>query len=185
MGILMEQVTDIFLKRLIDITSQNPSQCYQCGKCSAGCPVRDFLETPPNRIVRFVQLGLYELALTSASIWLCAGCLTCTSRCPKNFDLAKFMDALRQIAVQDKIEPADKKVFKFHKAFMNQVKKHGRSYELGLIRDYKLSTGDFLQDIDAAPSAFMKGKISITPHNIKDKEKIKKIINKAAESDSP
>jgi len=181
----MEQVTDIFLKRLIDITSQNPSQCYQCGKCSAGCPVRDFLETPPNRIVRFVQLGLYELALTSASIWLCAGCLTCTSRCPKNFDLAKFMDALRQIAVQDKIEPADKKVFKFHKAFMNQVKKHGRSYELGLIRDYKLSTGDFLQDIDAAPSAFMKGKISITPHNIKDKEKIKKIINKAAESDSP
>jgi len=123
--------------------------------------------------------------LTSASIWLCAGCLTCTSRCPKNFDLAKFMDALRQIAVQDKIEPADKKVFKFHKAFMNQVKKHGRSYELGLIRDYKLSTGDFLQDIDAAPSAFMKGKISITPHNIKDKEKIKKIINKAAESDSP
>jgi len=181
----MEQVTDIFLKRLIDITSQNPSQCYQCGKCSAGCPVRDFLETPPNRIVRFVQLGLYELALTSASIWLCAGCLTCTSRCPKNFDLAKFMDTLRQIAVQDKIEPADKKVFKFHKAFMNQVKKHGRSYELGLIRDYKLSTGDFLQDIDAAPSAFMKGKISITPHNIKDKEKIKKIINKAAESDSP
>jgi hypothetical protein len=42
-----------------------------------------------------------------------------------------------------------------------------------------LSSGDFLQDIDAAPSAFMKGKISIMPHNVKEKEKIQKIINKA------
>lgn len=179
MGILMEQFKDTFLKRLIGITSQNPSSCYQCGKCSAGCPVRDFLDTPPNRVVRFVQLGLYDKALISSSIWMCAGCLTCTSRCPKNFDLTKFMDALRQIAVQDNIKPGDKKVFKFHKAFMKQLKKHGRSYELGLIRDYKLSSGDFFQDIDAAPSAFMKGKISIMPHNIKEKEKIQKIINKA------
>ena len=180
-----KMISDSFLERLIKITSQDPSHCYQCGKCSAGCPIRDYLDTPPNRVVRFVQLGLYDRALNLSSIWMCAGCLTCTSRCPNNFDLAKFMDALRQIAVQDKIEPSDKRVIKFHKAFMKQLKNHGRSYELGLIRDYKLSTGDFFQDIDAAPSAFINGKISIKPHNIKGKEKLKEIINKASESVSP
>lgn len=169
-----------FQGRIEKITSQNPSQCYQCGKCSAGCPVRDFLTEPPNRIVRLVQLGLHKQALESSTIWMCAGCLTCSSRCPKNFDLAKFMDALRQISIEDNIKPADPKVQKFHKSFLNQIKRYGRSYELGLLIDYKLATGDLLQDIDAAPSAILKGKISFIPHTIKNKNAVNKLINKVS-----
>ncbi|MCX6165602.1 MAG: 4Fe-4S dicluster domain-containing protein, partial [Ignavibacteriae bacterium] len=58
---------------ITDITSQNPELCYQCGKCSAGCPLRNYMEDAPNVIVRYIQLGLYEKALNSATIWLCAG----------------------------------------------------------------------------------------------------------------
>jgi heterodisulfide reductase subunit C len=164
--------------RIKEITSQHVSQCYQCGKCSAGCPVRDNLSMPPNRVVRLVQLGMYKEALSSSTIWMCAGCQTCSSRCPKNFDLAKFMDAMRQISIEENIKPADPKIRKFHSAFLKQIKSHGRSYELGMLINYKLATGDLLQDVDAAPSTLLKGKISVFPHNIKDRNAINKIIDK-------
>jgi heterodisulfide reductase subunit C2 len=79
------------------------------------------MEIPPNRVVRYLQLGLYDLALNSASIWLCAGCQTCSSRCPKNFEIAKLMDALRQISIELGVKPKDEKVLKFHKAFLRKI----------------------------------------------------------------
>lgn len=165
-------------EEIIANTSQNPNICYQCGKCSAGCPIRNYMEDSPNKIIRYIQLGLYEKALNSDTIWLCAGCLTCSTRCPKEFDLAKFMDALREIALKEGIKVKEKNLLKFHKAFLNQIKKHGRAYELGLVREYKLATGDLMSDVDVAPAMFMKGKIGILPHNIKDRKGMKDIFEK-------
>lgn len=160
------------------ITSQSVLQCYQCGKCSAGCPVRDYMDDSPNRVVRFVQLGFDEKALQSPTIWLCAGCLTCSSRCPQNFDLAKFMDAMRQISLREKNILNENDTIEFHKAFLNQIKKHGRAFEFGFIGEYKMKTRNFLQDVDVAPEMFIKGKIGLFPHEVKDKEGIKKIFDK-------
>lgn len=163
---------------IADITSQNPELCYQCGKCSAGCPLRNYMEEAPNVIVRYIQLGLYEKALSSSTIWLCAGCLTCSSRCPKNFDLAKFMDAVREIALKNGIKVKDKNILKFHKAFLKQIKNNGKSYEVGLVRDYKLASFDLFSDVENSPKLFLDGKLSIFPHKVKGKDKIKSIFEK-------
>ncbi|TRZ64307.1 heterodisulfide reductase subunit C [bacterium] len=163
---------------IAEITGQHPSKCYQCGKCSAGCPIREYMEQAPNVIVRYIQLGLFDKALASSTIWLCAGCLTCSTRCPQNFDLAKFMDSVREIALRNGVKVKERALLKFHKAFLSQIKNHGRTYELGLVRDYKLATGDLFSDVDAAPDMFLKGKIGIFPHNIKGKDSIKRIFEK-------
>ncbi|MCX6169133.1 MAG: 4Fe-4S dicluster domain-containing protein [Ignavibacteriales bacterium] len=169
--------TKTLSEKVKELTSQSPMICYQCGKCSAGCPVRDYMRESPNHVLRLVQLGFDEEALKSSTYWLCAGCLTCSSRCPQNFDLAKFMDAMRQIALKEGIEIGEKDTVKFHKVFLNQIKNHGKMFEFGLARDYKLTTQNFMQDVDVAPEMFIKGKISLFPHNVKDKKGIKKIFD--------
>ena len=74
--------------------------CYQCGKCTAGCPVAFAMDYGPRTIVRFLQLGMTEEALNSHSIWLCAACETCSARCPRSVEPAKMMDALKIVAGQ-------------------------------------------------------------------------------------
>ena len=75
-------------------------RCYQCGKCSAGCPVAERMDVLPNQLLRLVQLDQAAEAATSHAVWLCLSCLTCTSRCPQEVDCAGVMDALRQLALQ-------------------------------------------------------------------------------------
>ena len=152
-------------------------RCYQCGKCSAGCPVRVFMKVAPNKVVRLVQLGMDEEALKSETIWICAGCLTCSTRCPQNFDIAKFMDVLKEIAIKRGIITR-KDAMNFHRAFLKQVEANGKAFEFGLIRDYKLSTFNLFQDMDLAPEMFFKGKIKLFPHKIRNREAIKKIFNR-------
>jgi heterodisulfide reductase subunit C2 len=161
-------------------TFQDVSICYQCGKCSAGCPVRYYMDVAPNKVVRLIQLGFYEEALNSSTPWLCAGCQTCSTRCPQEFDLAKFMDAVREIALEKGVEVKEKHIMDFHKAFLDQIKWFGKSYEVGLTADYKARTLDLLTDVDSAPGLFFKGKLNILPHKIKDKESVRKIFKKTA-----
>jgi len=88
-----------FVKRVEEISGQEILACNQCGKCSAGCPAAMAMDLLPSQVIRLVQLGLEE-ALTSETIWLCASCLTCLSRCPKGVDLPRVMEALRQLVLR-------------------------------------------------------------------------------------
>ena len=172
-----EKHSSTLADKIEKLTSQSPMLCYQCGKCSAGCPVRNYMDESPNQVVRLVQLGFDDEALKSSTIWLCAGCLTCSSRCPQNFELAKFMDAMRQIAFEEDVVIEEKDTVKFHEAFLNQIKKYGRAFEFGLVQEYKLKSLNFMQDVDLAPEMFLKGKIGLFPHKIKDRDGIKKIFD--------
>jgi heterodisulfide reductase subunit C2 len=87
------------VRRLQELSGQDVMACYQCGRCSAGCPAAGFMEHLPNQIIRLVQLGMVRDALDSETIWFCAACQTCTARCPKGVDLPRLMEALRKIAL--------------------------------------------------------------------------------------
>ena len=98
-----------FIRKVAEISGQNIYQCYQCGKCSAGCPMCFAMDILPNQIIRLAQLGLDEEIASSKTIWLCASCLTCDARCPKGIDLSRIMETMRLLILRknkNHIEPS-------------------------------------------------------------------------------
>ncbi|MBW2056905.1 MAG: 4Fe-4S dicluster domain-containing protein [Deltaproteobacteria bacterium] len=84
------------------ISGQNLFACYQCGNCTAGCPVSFAMDLGPHQVIRYTLLGLDSEVLASNTFWICASCLQCTSRCPKGLDIARIMEALRTVVLRKK-----------------------------------------------------------------------------------
>jgi heterodisulfide reductase subunit C len=95
-----KKISDDFVKKIEEISGQKLLACYQCGKCSAGCPAVSEMDILPNQVIRFAQLGLKEELLESKSVWVCASCYTCNVRCPKGIKIAEVMEAVRQILLR-------------------------------------------------------------------------------------
>ncbi len=96
------KIQSSFVAKVEKLSGQNLLACYQCGKCSAGCPVVSKMDILPNQIIRFAQLGLSEDLLESEAIWLCASCMTCNVRCPKGINIAEVIEVLRQILLRQR-----------------------------------------------------------------------------------
>ena len=90
-----------FVAKIEKISGQKLLACYQCGKCSAGCPMAAHMDVLPNQIIRMAQLGMQEQLLAARSIWMCVSCLTCNSRCPKDIKIAEVIESLRMTALRD------------------------------------------------------------------------------------
>jgi len=93
-----------FVRKVKEISGEDILSCYQCGMCSAGCPLAFAMDLLPNQIIQLLQLGLEEDIAKARTIWLCASCLTCSVRCPRGLELAKVMEALRLISLRKNID---------------------------------------------------------------------------------
>jgi len=98
-----EAIRDDLVERVEELSGQNLSACYQCGKCSAGCPVVEEMDVVPSEVIRLLQLGQVESALETKTIWICASCLQCASRCPKGVEFSSICDALRAILLRRRL----------------------------------------------------------------------------------
>ncbi len=155
--------------------------CYQCGKCSAGCPISYAMDYQPRQIMRLAQLGLKDEALKSSTIWLCASCATCTTRCPREVKIASVMDVLRAMARREGYPIKERGIGVFNRAFLNAVAFGGRSYELGMIIGYKLGTFELFKDLDLGLTWVRQGKLKFIPERIRDAAAIRDIFAKTRE----
>jgi len=157
-------------------TGINVQDCYQCQKCSAGCPVAFAMDYKPNQIMQMVLLGMKERVLSSKTIWVCASCYTCSTRCPNDIDIAKVMDWLRQSALREGVSPAEKEVPLFHAALLDSIRNHGRVHELGMMARYKMKTGKFFDDFKLGWKMFSKGKLKLFPSGVRKKREIRELF---------
>jgi heterodisulfide reductase subunit C len=151
--------------------------CYQCGRCSSGCPVADFFDLTVMEVVRLACYGMEDILLKSETIWLCAACETCATRCPNDIEIAGLMDVLRSLALKKGIPPAQPRIPIFHQSFLDSVKNWGRAFEVGLLAGYKLRSGDLMGDMKLGLEMFKRGKLRIIPHTIKEKSEIREIFS--------
>src|SRR4030042_691061 len=153
-------------------TGENAFLCYQCQKCSSGCPVAEHFDLAPNQLMRAIQFGQKEIVLHSTTIWLCAMCETCATRCPHDINITKIMDALKIMAQREGIESKVPSVPLFYRAALRGIKWFGRMYEAGLmgelyLRQMMAGQPNYQQvwenEMTLALKMFKAGKLKIFP----------------------
>jgi heterodisulfide reductase subunit C len=173
------------IEKHIDVIAR---KCYQCGKCSAGCPVAEEMDFPPSMIMRLLQTETQandDKILRSYSIWVCLTCEMCLCRCPMEIDIPSAMDFLRQRSLKEKkMNPKAKKIIAFHKSFLNSIKYTGRLFELGLTLDYKRRSLSLMQDVPLAPRMIARGKLHFIPEIIKGRPQVAKIFKKTSKKEN-
>jgi heterodisulfide reductase subunit C len=180
---LQQKVAPLSLsERVAEFTDVESARCYQCGKCSAGCPLSAEMDYPPSVILHMLQRDepyFQDRILRSFTIWLCLTCEMCYARCPMEIDIPKLMDYLRQESLrQKKVNPRAKDIIRFHRSFLDSIEQTGRLYEIGLIADYKARSKHLFQDVSMAPKMLAKGKLPLFPELIKDRSGLSRIFHK-------
>jgi heterodisulfide reductase subunit C len=158
---------------------ENVYKCYQCKRCTAGCPVAPLADMHPAQIIRAVQLGDLEAAVSSKFIWLCTGCVTCSTRCPQEIDVAGVMDELRAISWQEGLVPRDRPFADILQYNFDSITRWGRLYEIELIARYKfMRPRTMMDDALLGMKMFAKGKLSLRPA-LGDRRQMKRMVAEA------
>ncbi|OIP29792.1 MAG: heterodisulfide reductase [Deltaproteobacteria bacterium CG2_30_43_15] len=92
-----------FVKKVEEISGENFHKCMQCGMCSGGCPMIEYMDIPPRRIMILTHFGLKDKVISSKTAWICATCNACSVRCPRGVELTKVMEAIRQLTLRKNI----------------------------------------------------------------------------------
>ncbi len=162
-------------------------RCIQCGTCTASCPVSYAMDVTPRQVISMFRAGAMEELLESRTIWVCASCYHCTTRCPADIQITDLIYALRRVAIETGIFPDRFPTHVFSETFIDMVTRYGRSYETGLLLLFFLRTNPLaLFGWRRAGFALWRhGRIHLRPERIKGIDGLRRIIAKAETFDLP
>jgi heterodisulfide reductase subunit C len=166
---------------LQSLTGENVMLCYQCKKCTLGCPSAYAMRMKPHELMRAIQLGLTEEIYWSATIWICLSCETCNTRCPQDINILRVIDGLREMAKGAEYYNPQSVIPAMHRIFMALVERFGKVYELGLALLINLRMLTPFKDIDMASPMLMKGKLKPLPHKSRGAKELRQVMARIRE----
>lgn len=167
-------------QRVAEMAGVNLNACYQCKRCTCGCPVSGMAQCPPSEVMRRLHLGAGDELLGSDIVWMCVSCETCSARCPMGIDVAAVMDALRRLAGERGISQGN--VPLFNRAFLKTVEVFGRTYDMAMIAAYKLGSRTLMADTEKFPTMLRKRKIALLPPAGADRRTVRRIFRNAKQN---
>ncbi len=168
-----------FLSEIETISGTEVSSCFQCYRCTNGCPVAADMDIVPHGIMRCIMDGRREKALSSGAIWTCLNCITCSVRCPNGIDVARVFETLRVLSVEAGLA-ATMDTRLFDELFIESISKHGRLYELKTVMRYRLLKKELFEDTAMGLDMIRRKRMGLIPHNIRDRKKLGKTIQELA-----
>jgi len=171
-----------FLREVEERSGQKLGPCYQCLKCTVGCPVAAYMDCGPNKLIRLIQYGQREKVLKSHAIWLCVSCMTCGTRCPNDVDMGLVMDTLREMSIEAGYAyESESNVVMLHEEFIRSVKMWGRLHEVTFFMPYMLRSLQILPNMPAGLALIARGKLPFIPRQIKGIDEIWRLYEKVIE----
>ena len=176
-----------FLEQIETAGPYQAGACFQCRKCTNGCPVTFAMDLYPDEVIRLVIIGQREAVLACNTIWVCAACETCTTRCPNDVKIAELMDCLKEMALQKAIPCPQPRILTLHNAFLKNVKRWGRVFETTFLPAYflrrgkllrKWQTGTWRAEMRLSWQMTRKKRFPMLPKTIKGKKEVRKILDR-------
>jgi len=180
------ELRQIFLEEVRHIPAgERISRCIQCGTCTGSCPVSYTMDISPRELIALFRAGDMESIMKSRTIWICASCYACTTRCPSGIKITDIIYALKRTAMEAKHETRAPHVQILAKLFVETLKKYGRLHEGTLIRKYytKTKARKLLDLVPLGRKMRAKGRIEVFPKKIKGRKALARIIDKAQQID--
>lgn len=168
----------LWRREIEKLSGQKVSACYQCEKCTGGCPVAFAMDIVPHRLMRHLALGLENEVLRSNTPWVCASCETCTTRCPNGIDIAHVMDTLRQLSLR-RGNDASRNPALLNAEFLASIRRHGRVHELEMVTGYTLKSegiGGLVKQAGLGLGMLLKGKLKLLPPRLRGIKQVKGIF---------
>jgi len=143
------------------------------------------MDHTPRALFAMIAAGMKEAVLRSNTPWYCVSCYYCIVRCPQEIHITDVMYALKRMAIKEGFyrESKASEAPEFSRTFIDYVDNYGRSFELGLATRYHLRYHP-LDAVKMAPMAidlFRRGRMDLTPKQIKGIGQLKAILARAKE----
>lgn len=183
----ISSLNEVFLKELAHVPEwEKIRTCIQCGTCTASCPTSRTMDYKPREIVGLFRAGMLDKVLRSNTVWTCASCYYCSTRCPSGIRLSDIMYVLRSLGIKFGLFSRREAYPVLAKTFARVVDRYGRNAEMEMLTRFYLSTGPLrLKDqIGLGFKMFRRGRLHLLPKAIQGRRDIEKIMARLEEEEA-
>lgn len=178
------ELREVFLRQVEDIPAgERIKRCIQCGTCTGSCPVSYAMDISPRQLIALFRAGEMEAIMKSRTIWICASCYACTTRCPSGIKITDIMYALKRTAMEKDQKSNAPQVQVLATLFVENLRSYGRLHEGTLIRKYYTRTGitKLLGFVPLVMKMYQTKRLALFPKRIKAYQSLSRIVKKAQE----